>query len=264
MSSQVKALIRTTLFCWHLNGSILLLTGNIKTHIVIKRSLTKTIACKKLFLWTHSFDPSDWHSVLCFFFFFFNTEENLCRLLRLVMRNPDVLLGCRWMSSAVHDTAAGFSAQTEKQRLGAKRPAPSPCHPSIHLSSLSLSFSPLTLTHRFTPSFVPLLLHPYLPPLSLCLLPLLSCRLLWEMRLLSPVTQVIRGHVGAGSRKSAPYPVGHWFSPFHAHTLFSNSQSAWRTIHVKCQITNYTRESSGFKGSNALLISVKPNTAVNE
>lgn len=69
--------------------------------------------------------------------------EKLCSVLRLIMRNPDVLLGCQWMSSAVHDTAAGFSAQTGKQRLRARLSDPSPCRPSIHLSALSPSFIPL-------------------------------------------------------------------------------------------------------------------------
>lgn len=199
---------------------------------------------QEVITWTHLFHPSDIQRCV------FCCTENLCRLLlRLVMRNPDVLLGCRWMSSAVHDTAAGFSAQTEKQRLGARRSAPSPCHLSIHL------YPPPS-------TFVPLLLHPYL------LLSVFAPLILWSAQGDEVALTSHTGNQGAcGSRlqKVCPIPSLTLVLPFSCtHTHTHNLQSAWWTIHVKCQITDYTRESLGFKESNALLISVKPNTVVNE
>ena len=188
-----------------------------------------------------------------------------------------MLLGRHRMSSAPYDTAAGLRAQTEKRRLGARLSALSlslflllphslPSLPFCwSLSPLSLRLLPthpppcITLSlshllpllcivhHCFSP--FPLILLSYsalhAPSLSPSFSLSLFATLITSSALGDKVDQwqVVRGHVGAGSRKSAPIPTLTLallllsFS-LHTHTCGVFLQPAWRTSQVKCQLTN--------------------------
>ena len=179
------------------------------------------------------------------------------------MWNPDVLLGCWWMSSAVYDTAVGLpTLSTDRETTPQGKTFCSFFLSSLHpASSLSRSFSPSTYSHFCTLFQVsPLIPSSSSPPLaeSFCH----SYRFVCTGRQgFSDQWQVVRGHVGAGSRKSTSMPTLTLALPY-SHTLLhthihSHVQPAWWTSHVKCQLTNYSKESLEFKKSNAHICQAK-------
>lgn len=156
---------------------------------------------------------------------FVHTHKNLCSLLYFIMWNPDVLFGCWWTFSAVHDTVVGLSTlSADRETTPQGKTFCSFSLPSLDPPpSLSLSVSSCPLTHTFAPSSTSHLsyLHPYLLLFSPCLCPSYHSGLLLEMRL-SLVTGSQRAW-RSWLQKVCPIPtltsvLPHLHTHPHAHT----------------------------------------------
>lgn len=197
------------------------------------------------------------------------------------MRNPDVLLGCPWMSSAVYDTVVVSASSADREMMPQGKTF---CSLSSFLSlCLSLSFSaiipfcwsasPLSLS--FTLLHLLTLLHPLachtshlfcsrrsvLSSLTFFFTRLpLFCFYLYcsprhsyhiicsERQGWSDQWQVVQGHVGVGSRTSAPIPAltlklplflfsTHSHTHKHTHTHTYTHAASLMGL-VKCQQKN--------------------------